>query len=276
MKHRKCISILIVAVFTFVLILSSVVVEASPTSVFCPDPDSDNPDSVCGERFGWSANNWKHIDNDYAVYYFNNSLSDREITSAERNMVRRGAAMWRAEMGFQFEARTEAYCTGSSNPYMTGYVYATYGNTEVTAAVRPKVNQNSYIQSWTLWFNFDCTVTDSTFAHEFGHILGLNDLYFSSNRNKLMYGVEKNRIAVRPSSLDVWAAKVMTCKHTSHSWTGGYQYIGMTEGVGYHTKKCSSCGGGALRYVTKCVYDASFACKYCGRVQNFPRNASGK
>ena len=72
------------------------------------------------------------------------------------------------------------------------------------------------------------TITPTTIAHEFGHAIGLRDLYSSTNANKLMYGFE-NRTPSGPTLLDKWGAWVITGAHYSHTF--GFKYCGTYSSV---------------------------------------------
>lgn len=50
-----------------------------------------------------------------------------------------------------------------------------------------------------------------TVAHEFGHSLGLLDLYESYNKNQLLYGID-SRKSIKPSKKDIIGAKYCTRK----------------------------------------------------------------
>lgn len=84
-------------------------------------------------------------------------------------------------------------------------------------------------------------VTSTTLAHEFGHAIGLNDLYDDQNVNKLMYGVSSRTVS-SPTTSDKWGAKVITGVHTTHTWA--YKYHSTTgTGQNRHVGYCTSCNG---------------------------------
>ena len=276
MRIKKALCLVVCFTICLVLVQPQNLFAATPASVFCPDPDSDKTrfGCVCGENFGWGIENYKHKPKTlstlqgYAVYYFSDALSEIRFDKnpSLKTMVRQGASMWRNKMGFFFEDKTQGYCSDHANEYLHGYVYATAGDTRFAAKAYQIVDENQYLDSFWIWFNLNCNVTKTTIAHEFGHVLGLTDLYSAANRNKVMYGIEENRIATQPSASDVWAAKVMTGKHSSHSWTGGYQYVYSKGGFNYHTTKCSTCNGGSLARMVRCTYNySSNVCKFCGK-----------
>ncbi len=108
-------------------------------------------------------------------------------------------------------------------------------------------------------------VNSVTTAHEFGHTIGLTDLYLSQNYNKLMCGYRDRRTATAPTSRDLWGAQVILGLHNTHTFTS-YRYYGIIGEDGYHMSCCSGCGGNAIGR-EPCVYrtDNSFEpCIYCG------------
>lgn len=42
------------------------------------------------------------------------------------------------------------------------------------------------------------SIEEETLAHEFGHAIGLYDLYEAKNKDKIMYGYRVGRTATRP------------------------------------------------------------------------------
>lgn len=87
-------------------------------------------------------------------------------------------------------------------------------------------------------------------AHEFGHVIGLADLYDSRNKNKLMYGDFGTSGGV-PSTADKNGAKVITGVHTSHSMGGSYAAIwGYPSSTPAHMSFCSTCNIGRVEACT--------------------------
>lgn len=110
--------------------------------------------------------------------------------------------------------------------------------------------------------NSSVSMTSKIIAHEFGHIIGLTDLYKNENRNKLMYFKDDEGTATAPTALDIWGAKVITGQHTSHTW--GYKYHSTTTaGKNRHVNYCTSCSGTGV-IISICIYNANNVCRNCG------------
>ncbi len=129
------------------------------------------------------------------------------------------------------------------------------------------VDSNGHFLSWTIDFNslyfpnsYDgILIGKDTVAHELGHVLGLLDLYNTSNKNKIMYGLEKTRTVESPQAKDLMGARVITGIHSHSAWNYTY-YDRPSSTQTRHKRYCTSCQG--FKYLN-CVY-LSNVCKYCG------------
>lgn len=230
-----------------------------------------------GEKYGWIIDEsahligdnyysfWKHHEFYYFKDYQNNDPYHPLFTPTVRGIVNRGASMWRAEMGFWFEVKVSGINYNSDSWIETISDPAI----DAVAVFDPlNVNSSGHITKWCIRVNVakpSNELNDTTLAHEFGHALGLLDLRESYNRNKVMYFRTYGRTATKPTRHEGYAARITTGNgHQTHTWTGGYQYLGAIGGVCYHTTKCKDCNGPSVMHKVRCTYNANHVCKHCG------------
>lgn len=261
MKIKKYFSFLLASLFAVLsYVHPSYAHTTSQASQLLPDPDE--PNFLGGERYGWSIDEHHHSDGYYTTYFiYQPSPLDRtykKISPELIEVISGGAYKWRSSMGFRFERFSVASAAGT--------IYAIINpDTDRVASMRnPQTLSNGHMLSWTITLNLHYPITEVTLAHEFGHVLGLQDLGALSNKNRLMYGGE-NRTAKAPTTYEKHIALTITGMfHQTHTWTGGYQYLGVIDGVCYHTKKCKYCNGPSVAHKVRCTYNANHVCKYCG------------
>ena len=126
---------------------------------------------------------------------------------------------------------------GSSNPDSNGHI----------SKITIELNKNEYDD-----------ILPIVIAHEVGHTFGLNDLYLSKNKDKIMYGTADMK-ATAPTPSDVKGFNVITGLHVTHVWVdhGTYAQCALCDGIHTHSRyitswydydaychkgKCSACG----------------------------------
>ena len=110
--------------------------------------------------------------------------------------------------------------------------------------------------------NYASIMSKQILAHEFGHVIGLRDLYQATNKLQIMYGYTGGS-ATAPSVYDKAGAKMITGQHTTHTW--GYIYYDTSSGTNRHIKYCSVCYGRAVpAQISSCTYNANNICTACG------------
>ena len=127
-----------------------------------------------------------------------------------------------------------------------------------------QTDSSGHYTSWKIMVNTRYSIEEETLAHEFGHAIGLYDLYEAKNKDKIMYGYRVGRTATRPTTLDKWGAKVITGAHSSHTWK--YKYHSFNSFGNIHVRYCSSCQGlyNSSPNPAPCTYNSSNVCTLCG------------
>ena len=202
---------------------------------------------IGGEEVGWWLDEDNHPFTNIITYRF--APIDYYMTASDKQKVREGASRWSGTVSI-YEVDTDGMGTVLT--------YTDANSSVVAQCANYKTDSNGHWGYFELRINKAKTQTEATYAHEFGHAIGLKDLYTSSNRNKLMYGVESRTVS-NPTSIDKWGAKVITGQHTSHSWS--YRYYDTVANGNRHVKYCTSCNGFAA--IASCIYNANNVCKFC-------------
>ena len=227
---------------------------------------------IGGEDIGWS------IDED--LHAGSTTIAYRIITEAGTTLPTGFA--YQVSVGARRWSPTVNFTTNADNASVVGNIYIC--DVQFPNAVALFTNQhtdsNGHLTAWdiqidTLYVN---EMTPATIAHEFGHVIGLNDLYDTSNVNKLMYGFE-SRTVIAPTTADLWGAKVITGQHSTHTWTndpytvhtctdcGGYgthtpKAPYRQAGPSYHSYFCSGCN--LLAYQAHIWDPLTGKCAQCG------------
>lgn len=218
---------------------------------------------VGGEVQGWSIRENMHTNGTTINYFFYTGAQAPNATQKE--ITRRGAGMWAGTVTINEVPE------GTSG---AGRVYAYNGGTyDGYATFCEQTTVNTHLTSWSIKINNNKNATAVTLAHEFGHAIGLNDLYEDYNANKLMYGYEPTCTATGPTDLDKWGARVITGEHTSHTW--GYKcHSAAPNGGNRHIKYCIQCKG-LTDMISSCTYNSQKICTICGVAYNVNPAAVG-
>lgn len=205
---------------------------------------------VGGEKVGWWIDEEIHTNGTTLTYSF--SSTDPYFTDEYRTAVIEGAELWNGIVDI----------INITDGTGTGKITTTYiDDTEMVSQFfecRTETD-TGHLVSWTIEINRAKTITPITLAHEFGHAIGLNDLYESYNSGKLMYWNEA-RSATGPIAADAWGTKVITGVHSSHTWV--YKYHSTNSVGNLHVKSCSQCNGWTTE-VEQCTYNATNVCTKC-------------
>ena len=215
-----------------------------------------------GENIGWGADETKHsyigtdLTNPQKVY-FKLDTTDICLTDNYKEMVRQAAQMWSSVIEI-VELPEGASTTGKNVGIINSVSLA--AETYIATYTQAITNSDGHLSSWVITLNRAKNVNAKIIAHEFGHILGLVDLYDNSNNDKLMYHAPALSSAQAPTAQDIIGAKVITGSH-SHTWQ--YKYYKTDSAGNMHRGTCTGCNGTAASY-ERCFYNAQNICRGCG------------
>jgi hypothetical protein len=176
-----------------------------------------------GEDIGWNIDEYNHTNGSTVTYDFRNGVLNiyQEATNS-------GASAWEVVDVVQT----------SSSP--TGEIYAFPDeHTDVLASLQQyTADANGHFTEWLIWINSALYVDSGIMAHEFGHAIGLLDLYEIQNEGMLMYNLYPCS-ASAPTTMDNRGAEVITGQHSNHTFN---RYID-TGNTATHYITCSICHG---------------------------------
>lgn len=191
---------------------------------------------------GWGIDERLHTNGTSFTYKFDSSVS-----TTYRNLVNSATSLWANTMTISYNANS----TGTISTYYDSED-STIGETVVFAG------SNGHITNWNMHLNRARSELNLvTIAHEFGHVIGLVDLYVckTSVMSSPYTGLYSD-----VTELDHWGAKVITGVHTSHSWS--YRFLKITSSGCMHTTYCTSCSGNG-KTTGYCTYGANNRCTVC-------------
>lgn len=205
---------------------------------------------IGGEAVGWCAYEKAHTNGSFMTYSVNDGVDD-----STKNIISIAANQWSSVVTFH-----QMDVGGVGLIIMDDEL----PDNVAAAAKHYNVAPDGHTYDWEIGLKPEVSMTPKIIAHEFGHIIGLTDLYTTENRNKLMYYKDTEGTATAPAALDIWGAKVITGQHTSHTW--GYKYYDTTaSGSNRHVNYCTVCNGyPAQKTIANCMYNANNVCRICG------------
>ena len=204
---------------------------------------------IGGEDVGWSIDENYHT-NGSNIYY---TLSkDDDYVAGYKKIITEAAGKWKNLVLIK---------EGSGSGSGTISTYSDSTSEIAAQACHLKSDSSGHFTSWEIQINRAHTITSASLAHEFGHIIGLNDLYEYYNSNKLMYGRE-GRTVTAPTSLDIWGAKIIIGQHTTHTWA--YKYYSYSGNTTYHITYCTDCNGyrASSDKITPIITSCTYTYKY--------------
>ena len=130
------------------------------------------------ELSGWMVNESPHI-NSQTIYY---GFADASITEAMKNATQLGASYWSPNVNF-----VRADTTYASKTYRVEFKAVNLTDNSANAStVAENTDSSGHASKWRITINTAKEYSAKIAAHEFGHVLGLADLYKAGNKNKLM------------------------------------------------------------------------------------------
>ncbi len=136
------------------------------------------------------------MNGDSIIYYAYNSGT----SSLQEAIIEEAIALWDGIVSIEYSAYSSS-------------IVSFYNNSEDSRAgswCPLAVNEDTgHVTKWHIEINmaYYDERTVETIAHEFGHAIGLNDLYESYNTDNLMYGYKVERTVAAPSMQDIWGQK---------------------------------------------------------------------
>lgn len=254
MKKNITLKAIVCILVTILLLQSSSYAFAHPSSQVGILAESYHAEYegyyIGGETVGWSIDEDIHTNGTTLTYSF--STSDSYLSSTYKSYVTTGASRWSGTVTI----------TNKTDGTGVGTISTFYNPNSGTIAqfCQWSTNSSGHLTSWEIQMNRAKSQSSAILAHEFGHAIGLNDLYADKNVDKLMYGYSSGT-ATSPSTADQWGAKVITGVHTSHTWSFKYHSTN-SNGTNNHVRFCTLCGG-LTDTVSPCVY-ANNVCRVCG------------
>ena len=211
---------------------------------------------IGSDDVGWRIMEQMHTNGTTQTYSF--STTDANLTPALKSYTRTGASRWSGTVTITEET------DGSGNGEIRTYTdYDSPDGAFFNIPIPSTIDVASgHISKWQIKINlvYENSIGAATMAHEFGHAIGLTDLYEAQSINKLMYG-SSTRTTNYPTDLDKWGAKVITGVHTTHTW--GYKYYDTTNaGANRHIKYCTQCNG-LTNTIKNCTYNSQNICTGC-------------
>ena len=224
-----------------------------------------------GEEIGWIINEEGHTNGTELKYRFATN-----VLNSVKTLVSSGAALW---------TNTNQTVTISKDNSANGIVEVMdLSSGTVAQTVKQSVDSNGHVTQWVISLNTDYLVMDpddpppshiitkQDVAHEFGHVIGLRDLYDSSNINKLMYSSIDSTATV-PNTWDIRGARLILGRHYSHTWEYVF-YQTNSSGNNTHRRRCSYCHGIKYNSVEACTYSGG-VCTKCGIPQGYSPSGIG-
>jgi len=171
---------------------------------------------VGGEEVGWALAEDNHTNGTTLTYYF--AQNNDNLTNAMKNYTQAGATWWNGVVTITriTEAQIDAdptICNPDYYPSGIGVITTdSLSSTSRFAEFRPtNVDSLGHLKEWSIAINVNTAsnLNAKIMAHEFGHAIGLTDLYSLDNRDKLMYGYPNSGTATSLNALDIWGQKLL-------------------------------------------------------------------
>lgn len=213
---------------------------------------------IGGDDVGWRINEKMHCKSTTRISY---SFSSSFTNSTYKQYVKDGAAAWKDIVTIATPTLFNPV-EGEISTYI-----GTYENKDSDFVAKThdrKVDGNGHLISWKISINLEKTeyLSAKIFAHEFGHVIGLTDLYEPKSSNKIMYAYSTMTVTA-PTESDKNGANVILGFHENHYW--GYTFYDTTSsGTSRHVKSCVICNGfcassnGKDPIISNCTYSYKY------------------
>lgn len=253
MKTKKLTAVLLAVIISMLCGTAGVSAHTVMQKQFFSDSLVPGINRFCvgSDEMGWRIDEEFHTNGTATHYKFS-----PDFPSTRKSYVRNGAAKWAGIVSIveNDSSPNEIFAFNAPDDFVVAEFRSSYRDPPT-----------GHLSQWTINVNLGKNISATILAHEFGHVIGLTDLYEPQSKSKLMYGYS-NLTATAPTASDVWGAKVITGVHGStHSQK--YRIFGSDASGNIHVYECSTCGGFRKQH---CVYTLQGrVCTICG----FPRSA---
>lgn len=138
-----------------------------------------------------------------------NTFDDSRLNSKYKSYVSHAVKAWKdtGVVSFKRDKSSKNKVRMGSNKD-TSYVAVCTSYFNVNSG---KITKFEIVLNQDKMKKFSDTNNKGTVAHEFGHSLGLLDLYESYNKSQLLYGINSRKV-IKPSKKDIIGAKYATRK----------------------------------------------------------------
>lgn len=143
----------------------------------------------------------------YQLRQSTNTFDDSKLNSTYKKYTSYAASTWKNSgvVTFKRASSSPNKVTTYKNANTTTTAYCTsWFDTEKGRISKFAVKLNTAIMK-----DYPASKCKGVVAHEFGHSLGLLDLYNDYNKSQLMYGID-SRTTIKPSSKDIKGGKYAT------------------------------------------------------------------
>lgn len=167
-----------------------------------PNETANAHNSTCkrgSESVGWMVNCQSHVGKTSDTYRYASDLS-----TTYKSYSSTGASRWNATgiINIRNVATSSNLVTSHGGPDSgTVAVTRSWTNSATGHKTRWEISYNRYVMG-----KRTSAQNNGTATHEFGHTIGLADLYNASNKNKMMYG-RSDRTVYSPTSYDKTGAR---------------------------------------------------------------------
>jgi hypothetical protein len=233
-----------------------------------------------GNTCGWRTMTF-HISGSSFTYRI---ISSNNMTNSIINAINNGASSWSSVMSI---TRVTSGGTGTVQ-----FENANNFGLDWIAYAEPLKESGQHITSYKIALNpnYAGSITSKVMAHEFGHIIGLDDLGKPShgdtplarnhNMGNIMWYTD-GTLASAPTSRDRAGARVITGAHTSHTFSARYfpQKATLSNGVvrNRHRRACNSCYGWQFgSAIETCSNYIGGQCSTCHTYRNGNVTRSGR
>jgi hypothetical protein len=234
---------------------------------------------------GWVVDRFGHLNHSSppafpSFTYRISTPNHPQMTNRVENAIASGANAWRSVVDIRAVTSGGTGTVRFTDPWPSDYP------SDAVAGVQASSSPGTHYSTFTMHLNpnLAASINSTNMAHEFGHVIGLNDLgidfdnnnnhmqMWEFNRTNIMY-YNNSATATSPTFFDRSGASVVMGRHTTHYWhTTHWVFKSNVNGKvrNMHRSVCDECNGSRSGHVAAaCTYNGNgMRCTVC----NFSRN----